>query len=221
MFEVGRRAKSKKQRRVFFRSPSTILCEIALTFFSREKKKETKKKLSFNLLLLVSPPFFFPAAMRASSAMKTTRFTCGGASSSSINSKAATAPSPSTTRNFQQHRLPSPLRLLPSSSSQSRQQRPLLIPPRSTPDEELEAQMEEFLKKQAEIEGSGSVGATATATVEQVGADAAERGGALAGPGGDEGAVLGAAEVSDDVRCAVEIGIGVMEMEGARECGSN
>ena len=31
--------------------------------------------------------------------------------------------------------------------------------------------MEAFLKKQAEIEGSGAVGATATATVEQVGAD--------------------------------------------------
>ena len=58
--------------------------------------------------------------------------------------------------------------------------------------------MEAFLKKQAEIEGSGSVGATATATVEQV-ADAAEREGARAGPGGDEGAVLGADGVSDDV----------------------
>ena len=59
--------------------------------------------------------------------------------------------------------------------------------------------MEAFLKRQAEIEGSGAVGATATATVEQV-ADAAERaGGARAGSGGDEGAVLGADVVSDDV----------------------
>ena len=67
--------------------------------------------------------------------------------------------------------------------------------------------MEAFLKKQAEIEGSGSVGATAT--VEQV-ADAAERGTARAGPGGDEGAVLGADVVSDDVSRSVlrEIGIG-------------
>lgn len=56
--------------------------------------------------------------------------------------------------------------------------------------------MEAFLKKQAEIEGSGSVGATAT--VELV-ADTAERAGARAGPGGDEGAVLGADVVSDDV----------------------
>ena len=59
--------------------------------------------------------------------------------------------------------------------------------------------MEAFLKKQAEIEGSGAVGATATATVEQVGADAAEENGARAGPGGNEGAVLGADVVSDDV----------------------
>ena len=64
--------------------------------------------------------------------------------------------------------------------------------------------MEAFLKKQAEIEGSGAVGATATATVEQVADDAAERaGGARAGPGGDEGAVLGADVVSDDVRSRV------------------
>lgn len=63
--------------------------------------------------------------------------------------------------------------------------------------------MEAFLKKQAEIEGSGSVGATATATVEQV-ADAAEKaGGARAGSGGDEGAVLGADIVSDDVRSSL------------------
>ena len=59
--------------------------------------------------------------------------------------------------------------------------------------------MEAFLKKQAEIEGSGVVGATATATVEQVAADAESREGARAGPGGDEGAVLGADVVSDDV----------------------
>ena len=64
--------------------------------------------------------------------------------------------------------------------------------------------MEAFLKKQAEIEGSGAVGATATATVEQVGADASE-GGAKAGPGGDEGAVLGADVVSDDVSCVLSV----------------
>ena len=69
--------------------------------------------------------------------------------------------------------------------------------------------MEAFLRKQAEIEGSGAVGATATATVEQV-ADAAEKkgAGARAGPVGDEGAVLGADVVSDDVSEARSLELG-------------
>lgn len=117
---------------------------------------------------------------------------CGnaGCTSSSSSSRAATV-STSVARVY------NPLRLLPKRRIS------IASPPRATPDEDLEAQMEAFLKKQAEIEGSGSVGATATATVEQV-ADATD-GGAKAGPGGDQGAVLGADVVSDDVSAVARV----------------